>query len=96
MVSGVAVSSDRKDSLSLREKPNTALSDGTLCEMAVSPPQIINNHFFHFQCRLEQINDFEALPNASEPRQDFEAFLFSANLLMLEALALPRPAANRW
>lgn len=45
MVSGVAVSSDRKDILSLREKPNTALSDGTLCEMAVSPPQIINNHF---------------------------------------------------
>ena len=44
MVNGVALSSDRKDSLGLREKLNTALSDGTLCEMAISLPQIINNH----------------------------------------------------
>ena len=44
MVNGVALSSDRKVSLGLREKLNTALSDGTLCEMAVSLPRIINNH----------------------------------------------------
>ena len=45
MVNGVALSSDRKVSLSLKEKFNSALSDGTLCEMAVSQPQIINNYF---------------------------------------------------